>query len=84
MTHIDGLYRCFSIIAKHFGEKKGTGIIIHHRFTQLDIATLCGVARETAGIEMAKLEKKKLVKYINHSMLFNNMEKLDSELFLNT
>src|SRR3989338_939698 len=32
-------------IAKHFGEKEGKGILIHHRFTQQDIATLVGVAR---------------------------------------
>lgn len=45
-------------IAKHFGEKSRKGIIVHHRFTQQDIATLVGVARETASNEMIKLEKK--------------------------
>lgn len=71
-------------IAKHFGEKQKGGVIVHHRFTQQDIATLVGVARETAGLEMAKLEKKKLVKYIDHSILFNDIKKLDLELSLNT
>jgi CRP/FNR family transcriptional regulator len=74
----------FLYVAKHFGEKKGSRIIVHHRFTQQDIATLGGVARETAGIAMAKLEKKKLVKYVDHSLLFPEIEKLNSELFLNT
>lgn len=69
-------------IAKHFGEKSGKGIIVHHRFTQQDIATLVGVARETASIEMVKLEKKGLVKYVDHSMLFENIKKLDAELSL--
>ena len=32
-------------IAKHFGEAKGEGIVVNHRFTQQDIATLVGVAR---------------------------------------
>lgn len=68
-------------IAKHFGEEKGTGIIVHHRFTQQDVATLVGVARETAGIELMKLEKKGLIKYIDHSMLFDNIKKLNAELF---
>lgn len=70
-------------IAKHFGEKSDKGIIVHHRFTQQDIATLVGVARETAGIEMVKLEKKGLIKYIDHAMLFENMKKLNAELLLN-
>jgi CRP/FNR family cyclic AMP-dependent transcriptional regulator len=70
-------------IAKHFGEKEGQGVIVHHRFTQQDIATLTGVARETASIEMIKLEKKGLVTYIDHSMLFGNIKKLDSELSSN-
>ncbi len=70
-------------IAKHFGEKDSKGIIVHHRFTQQDIATLVGVARETASNEMVKLEKKGLVKYVDHSMLFESIEKLDSELSSN-
>jgi len=39
-------------IAKHFGEKNKKGIIVQHRFTQQDIATLTGVARETASNEL--------------------------------
>ncbi len=67
-------------IAKHFGEIKDDGIIVSHRFTQQDIATLVGVARETASNELSKLEKKGLIKYIDHSMIFNDMEKLEREL----
>lgn len=70
-------------IAKHFGEKDSKSIIVRHRFTQQDIATLVGVARETASNELVKLEKKGLVKYIDHSMLFEDIEKLSSELSLN-
>jgi len=46
-------------ISKHFGEKSDNGIIIHHRFTQQDIATLVGVTRETASNEMVKTGEKK-------------------------
>jgi len=70
-------------IAKHFGEKHGTGVIVPHRFTQQDVATLTGVARETASNEMVKLEKKGLVKYIEHSMLFESIKKLELELASN-
>lgn len=67
-------------IAKHFGEPKKRGIIVHHRFTQQDIATLVGIARETASNELVKLEKKGLVTYIDHSMLFPDIEKLNEAL----
>lgn len=70
-------------IAKHFGEEKAGGVIVNHRFTQQDIATLVGVARETASNEMVKLEKKGLIKYIDHSMLFENIKKLELELSSN-
>ncbi len=70
-------------IAKHFGEKHGKGAIIHHHFTQQDIATLTGVARETASIEMVKLEKKRLITYKKHTMAFDNIKKLELELSSN-
>lgn len=65
-------------IAKHFGQPHKKGIIVKHRFTQADIATLVGVARETASIELFKLEKKGLIKYIDHSILFEDLDKLSS------
>jgi len=67
-------------IAKHFGKPKGSSVIVGHRFTQQDIATLVGVARETASNEMAKLEKKELVKYTDHLMIFESIKKLNLEL----
>lgn len=67
-------------IAKHFGEKSSEGTIVRHRFTQQDVATLVGVARETASIEMVRLEKQGLIKYIDHAMLFGNLRKMESEL----
>lgn len=79
----DAYRRVISIllyIAKHFGEKTDKGIIVYHRFTQQDIATLVGVARETASNEMSKLEKKGLIKYVDHSMLFEDVKKLSAEL----
>lgn len=79
----DAYRRVISVLlylAKHFGDKSGNGVIVNHRFTQQDIATLVGVARETASNEMVKLEKKGLVKYIDHSMLFESINKLDLEL----
>lgn len=70
-------------IAKHFGEETSKGVVVKHRFTQQDIATLTGVARETASVEMVKLEKRGLVKYVDHSILFESLDKLNSELSSN-
>ncbi len=67
-------------IAKHFGEEVNNTIVVHHRFTQQDIATLVGVARETASNELSKLEKKGVIKYVKHSMIFKDMDKLELEL----
>lgn len=86
MEHLvfsDAYRRVVSIliyIAKHFGEERGKSVIVHHRFTQQDIATLVGVARETAGIEIARLEKKGLIEYVDHAMIFENMALLNAEL----
>lgn len=70
-------------IAKHFGEKTKAGILIQHRFTQQDIATLVGVARETASNVMVKLSKKGLIKSVNHYITIGSTEKLKSELLSN-
>jgi len=64
-------------IAKHFGQKSSRGVIVHHKFTHQDIATLVGVARETASLEIGKLEKKGLIEYIDHSILFNKKKSLN-------
>jgi len=79
----DAYRRVISIllyIAKHFGEAKTGDVIVSHRFTQQDIATLVGVARETASNEMLKLEKKGLIKHVDHSMIFNDIKGLELEL----
>lgn len=86
MEHLvfsDAYRRVISVllyIAKHFGVEKGKGIVVEHRFTQQDIATLVGVARETASNEMVKLEKKGFVSYEGHSMIFKNINDLEHEL----
>lgn len=70
-------------IAKHFGNLVGNKMIIGNRFTHQDIATLVGVARETASSEMAKLEKKGLVEYKGHILVFDSIKKLETELISN-
>ncbi|MFA5840036.1 MAG: Crp/Fnr family transcriptional regulator [Candidatus Margulisiibacteriota bacterium] len=86
MEHLvfsDAYRRVISVllyIANHFGVKKAKGVVVAHHFTQQDIATLVGVARETASIELAKLEKKGLVKYLDRSIVIESILKLEAEL----
>lgn len=70
----------FLYIAKHFGNKGHKQVVVHHRFTHEDIATLVGVARGTASTEILNLEKKGLIKYIDHSIAFPDVKKLELEL----
>jgi CRP-like cAMP-binding protein len=79
----DAYRRVISVLLyliKHFGEKSGKGTAIHTRFTQQDIATLVGVTRETASIEISKLEKKGLLKYVDHTMQLGSVKELEREL----
>lgn len=57
-------------IAKHFGVSADGEVSVDTRFTHQDIATLVGVARETASNEMVKLEKRGLVEYNERFMVF--------------
>lgn len=68
-------------LAKHFGEEVKGKTIVKHRFTHQDIATLVGVARETATSEINKLENKGLIKYVNHSIVYSDLDILENELY---
>lgn len=82
----DAYRRVISIllyIAKHFGKENNNSIIVDHIFTQQDIATLVGVARETASNEMVKLDKKGLVRLVDHAIVIESIKKLELELLSN-
>jgi len=67
-------------IAKYFGKESGNEIIVNHRFTHQDISSLVGVARETVSIEMGKLAQRNLVEFVEHAMIFSDIQKLEQEL----
>lgn len=71
----------FIYLAKHFGEEVRGKVVVKHRFTHQDIATLVGVARETASTEINKLEKKGFIKYVNHTLVYSPLTKLEDELY---
>lgn len=71
----------FIYLAKHLGTKSNGKIVVEHRFTHQDIATLVGVARETATNEINELLDKGFFKYVNHSIVYSDLEKLEDELY---
>ena len=50
------------MMVKRFGQKDGKKINIYLPQTHADIAGLAGVSRETASIELKKLEREKIIK----------------------
>lgn len=64
------------ICAERFGKKVTRGVVIEVPLTQSAIASLIGVARETASIELKKLEKKGIIAYIGRLLLVKNISLL--------
>lgn len=71
------------ICAQRFGLGKGKGIKICVPLTHKDIANLVGITRETASVEMKKLERKGLIDCRGHLIIVKNPEKLKEESLLN-
>lgn len=67
------------ICAERFGEKAGRDIIIAVPLTHSDIASLVGVTRETASIEMKKIEKKGIIEYRGRHLVIKKMANLRQE-----
>ncbi|HLL60452.1 MAG TPA: Crp/Fnr family transcriptional regulator, partial [Candidatus Nitrosocosmicus sp.] len=68
--------------AKQFGEKSGEDISVPIRLTHQQIALSAGITRETASIEIKKLEKKGIIGYKGRMMEVKNLSKLEEEAFL--
>jgi CRP-like cAMP-binding protein len=71
-----------SIFAERFGKKVGKNIVIQVPFTHKDIASFLGLARETASVEIKKLERKGLIAYRGKLILVRNKNKLRQESLL--
>jgi CRP-like cAMP-binding protein len=67
--------------AKRFGIKKGGGKIeIELPLTHQDIANLSGLTRETTSLELEKLKKQKLIRYVHHKVIIQNLKKLQEKI----
>ncbi len=72
-----------TICAERFGKKEGKNIIIQVPLVHRDIAELLGITRETASIELKKLERKKIIAYHDKFIIVKNQSKLKEESLLN-
>ncbi len=64
------------ICAERFGKKDGKEIMIQLPLTHADIASLIGLTRETASIELKKFEKLRLIGYRGRHLLVKNIKGL--------
>lgn len=70
------------ICAERFGKKEGKNIVIQVPLTHKQIADLVGVTRETASLEVKKLEKKGFVTYHGKNLVIKNLAGLKKESLL--
>lgn len=68
------------LCAERFGRKTDSGIEIGVPLTQSDIASLIGVARETASIEIKKLETKGFISYHGRLLVIKEKKGLKREV----
>jgi CRP/FNR family transcriptional regulator, cyclic AMP receptor protein len=68
--------------AKRFGEPQGNDTILRIPLTHKDIATLVGITRETASLEMKKLERKGIISRFGRLFVIKDMKQLEREALL--
>ena len=71
------------ICAERFGEKEAEKVVIQVSLTHRDIANLLGLTRETASIEIKKLERKELIAYRGRLLVVKNKKGLEQESLMN-
>jgi len=72
------------ICAERFGKKKGRTTVIQAPLIHSDIASLVGITRETASIEMKKLEKEGAIAYRGHLLVIKSFMGLKKHLLSDT
>lgn len=70
------------ICAERFGEESGTNIIVQVPLTHKDVANFVGVTRETASIEIKKLERKGIITFRGRHVVVKNLSNLRRESLL--
>lgn len=70
------------ICAERFGEKEEGNTVIQVPLTHKDIASFLGIARETASIEIKKIERKGLIAYRGRLLVVKDPKALEQESLL--
>lgn len=70
------------ILSERFGKKEGENIVIQVPLVHRDIAELLGITRETASIELKKLENKKIIAHHSKFIIVKDQNKLKKESLL--
>jgi len=63
-------------LAEERGQHTPTGIVIHHEYTQANIATLIGASRKTVSLLLNELETEDLIQQSRKKILIPNLHKL--------
>lgn len=72
------------IFAQGFGKKVRKNIVIQLPLTHKDVASLVGLSRETASLEIEKLHKKGIIDSQGRNFVIKNMKKLEKEAQLDS
>ena len=67
------------ICAERFGRKMGNQIEIQVPLIHKEVASLVGITRETASIELKKLEKRGMIRYRGRHIMIKDPQKLREE-----
>lgn len=70
------------ICAERFGIKDGNAVIIQAPLTHRDVANFLGLTRETASIEIKKLERKNFIAYRGRHLVVKDISGLKKESIL--
>lgn len=70
------------IMAKRFGQVRGSEVVVSVPLTHKDIATLAGITRETTCLEMKKLQDKGLISRSGRLFVVKNLKGLEEESLL--
>lgn len=67
-------------LAENIGEKEGKGVKLSIHVTHREISAWIGTTRETASLQVEKLEKKKIIVYHRRDLIIPDLKLLESEL----
>jgi CRP/FNR family transcriptional regulator, cyclic AMP receptor protein len=70
------------ICAKRFGKTDGDSSVVQVPLTHRDIATLVGITRETASLEMKKLEKQGFVGKLGRLFVVKQMKRFEEKVLV--